>query len=399
MSSVFLQLSHSKSHILLNQNIIVSQYLETGFIPCYTMKIRLKRWGVVLAGDKITIYDIAKEAGVSAATVSRVLSGYQNVSPPTRERVTAIIDKYQFRPSSFARGMFQQAFRMLGFILPSIENPYYAALFTAAHEEARKANYSVLVYRTSTTESIDEATVGQLIAQRLDGVLLLGGIVESHQPHGDLLVSLTLLQRHIPLVTICPPIAGLDCINFHSDLSSSVRQSVRHLHALGHHRIAFLGGSYQSRSASERELGFLDEMRKMDLSTAYYQEAGHTPEAGELGVARLLAPISKEDQPTAIIAINDLVALGAMRQLKRMGLSIPQDMAIIGCDNQFFCPYTDPPLTTVDLRPAELGRVAVHQLLSEVEKRVEDLAFTQVKESTLIIRESCGAKLGRREIQ
>ncbi len=352
-----------------------------------------------MAGEKITIYDIASEAGVSAATVSRVLSGYQNVSPATRERVTSIIEKHHFRPSSFAKGLFQQAFRMMGFILPSVENPYYAALFTAAHEEARKAGYTVLVYRTTPTEHVDEAVIGQLIAQRLDGVLLLGGIVESTQPPGDLLAPLTLLQRHIPLVTICPPIPGLDCINFHSDLSSSVRQSVRHLHALGHHRIAFLGGSYQNRSASERELGFLDEMRKLNLSTVYYHEAGHTPEAGELGVARLLAPISKENQPTAIIAINDLVALGAMRQLKRMGLSIPQDMAIIGCDNQFFCPYTDPPLTTVDLRPGELGRVAVHQLLAKAEKRVEDLSFTQIKESTLIVRESCGAKIGRREIK
>ncbi len=351
-----------------------------------------------MLGERKTIYDIASEAGVSAATVSRVMSGHPNVSAKTHAKVMRVVEKYQFRPSSIARGLYHQASGMVGFILPSVENPYYAALFSAAHDEARRAGYAVVVYHTSPTEPLDEAFTGDLIERRLEGVLLLGGVVEATQPPGDLAQTLTLLMRHMPLVTICPPVPGVTCMNFHSDLSASVRQSVRHLHALGHRRIAFLGGSYQSRSASEREIGFMVEMNKLGL-TAFCQEAGHTPEAGELGAARLLAPLSPEARPTALIAINDLVAIGAMRQFRRMGLTVPGDMAVIGCDNQFFSPYTDPPLTTVDLHPAQLGRAAVQQLLASVEKRGDSPGFTQVKESTLVVRESCGARLGRREIQ
>ena len=99
---------------------------------------------------------------------------------------------------------------------------------------------------------------------------------------------------------------------------------------------------------------------------------------------------------TALIAFNDPVALGAMKQLKQMGLSLPDDMAIIGCDNQFFCPYTDPPLTSVDLHPDELAQSAIRELL--VARSGEASAFAMMREATLIVRESCGAKLGLRKL-
>lgn len=350
-----------------------------------------------MQSEKITIYDIAREANVSAATVSRVLSGHPHVSSKTQEKVMRVVEKYQFTPNSLARGLYQRSTRMLGIILPGFENPYYASVYTAAHDEARVHGYAMLMFRSNPNEAISADFIDQLIERRLDGVLLLGGMVESPQRRSDLVSVLSRLQQYMPLVTICPPIQGLDCINFHSDLSSSVRQSVRHLHALGHKRIAFLGGSTESRSAGERELGFIDEMTKLGLTAAAYRhETGHTAEAGELGALKLLSTLERNQWPTAIIAINDLVALGAMRQIKRMQIKIPEDMAIIGCDNQFFSPFTDPPLTTVDNHPAELGRIAIQQLLATIEN--ENRVFSQVRDSTLVIRESCGAYLGRRKL-
>lgn len=370
---------------------------------------------------KITIYDIAKEAGVSSATVSRVLSGHPHVSEKTSEKVRRIVDKYQFRPSSVARGLYQRTSRSIGIILPGVVNPYYAALFTAAYQEAQSNGYATLVYQTSPTEKLDTSFANQLIERRLDGVLMLGGAVESPELLAYVAPALNLIQQHMPLVTICPPIPGVDCINFGSDLTASVRQSVHHLYGLGHKRIAFLGGSAESRSAGERERGFAEVMQKLGLECAYQHETGHTPEAGEIGIAKLLAGLSAvevpaeslhgavssnsrrqkdgmdvEAWPTAIITINDLVALGAMRQLKRMGLRIPEDMAVIGCDNQFFSPYTDPPLTTVDNHPAELGRIALGQLLSVIASGGGKQPFSQVRESSLVVRESCGVHLGRR---
>jgi len=348
---------------------------------------------------KITIYDIAREAGVSAATVSRVLSESRGVSEKTAKKVRRVIDKYSFKPSSVARGLYRRTSHTIGIIMPGIENPYFATMFTTAYQEAHLNGYATLMYRTSQTEKLDTAFASQLIERRLDGVLILGGALElpDYQEHAA--PALNLLQKHMPLVTICPPIPGVECINFHSNLKASVRQSVHHLFALGHKRIAFLGGSTGNRSASVREQGFLEIMEGLGLAAAYNYETGHTPEAGELGIAKLLAALPRDSWPTAVVTINDLVALGAIRQIKRMGLHIPEDMAVIGCDNQFFSPYTDPPLTTVDNHPADMCRLAMNQLLAIMADEAHDRPFTQVRESTLIVRESCGAQLGRRDFE
>ena len=189
-----------------------------------------------------------------------------------------------------------------------------------------------------------------------------------------------------------------DCICIHSDLVSCSRLPVRHLHALGHRRIAFIGGSMQLRDSSMRGENFLRELRELNLpdDPAYHVDCGYSAESGEGAVLRMLSVLDRKRWPTAIIAFNDLMALGAVKQLKHMGLHLPQDMAIIGCDNQFFCPYVDPPLTSIDLHPEELGGSAVRELLSA--KGASYAKFNLMREATLIVRESCGAALGYRKL-
>jgi len=202
----------------------------------------------------------------------------------------------------------------------------------------------------------------------------------------------------MPVAAICPPGVDLDCIRIQSDLVSCSRLPVRHLHALGHRRIAFIGGSMLLKDSSMRGKSFLEELRTLDLpdDPAYHVDAGYDSEGGERAVLRMLSSLDKSRWPTALIAFNDPVALGAMKQLKQMGLSLPHDMAIIGCDNQFFCPYTDPPLSSVDLHPDELAQSAIRELL--VARSGETSAFALMREATLIVRESCGARLGLRKL-
>lgn len=350
-----------------------------------------------MAGEQATIYDIAHEAGVSIATVSRVLSGSKGVSAKTKERVTEVMTRRNYRPSSIARGLYHQKTRLLGIVIPSVGHPYYAELFDAATKEAARSGYALVTYYTPLGAGIPDGLVDRLIEQRLDGALLVGGIVEG-APSEGVVRELSRLQSAMPIVTICPPIEGLHCITISSDLSSSVRLSLSHLYGLGHRRIAFLGGSHEVRSSGERERSFLCEMARLGLSVVseYRHEAGYTPEDGELGVLKLLSRLPKEQWPTALIAINDLVALGALRQLRRMGLRVPEDMALVGCDNQFFTPYTDPPLTTVDLHPADHGRSAIQELIGA--QGGEPIVFSQIREASLVVRESCGARLGPRTL-
>jgi len=210
---------------------------------------------------------------------------------------------------------------------------------------------------------------------------------------------LTLLQKYMPVVVLNPPIEGFACTYLYNDLASAMRHAMRHLQALGHRRIAFLGGSSEISTSGIRGRLFLEEVAAHNLmpEARYHHEAGYTSEAGELAVLKMLSQLERSAWPTALIAINDLVALGALRQLHRMELRVPDDMAIIGCDNQFFSALVTPPLTTIDLQATEHARTAVQVLLSE--QKQTSPPFIQVREATLIVRESCGVQLGRRKFE
>lgn len=345
---------------------------------------------------KMTIYDIAKEAGVSTATVTRVVSGHHSVRATTRERVQQVIDKYGYTPSAIARDLENGQNKTIGIILPEIVNPYFAQLFSGAYDEAHKSGYSVWLAQLPSSESIEDDLVNDLIRRRLEGAFFAGGIWESERK--GLMEALRKLGNYMPIVAICPPQTNLNCICLYNDLVSCVSQAVRHLHVLGHRRIAFVGGSLQVGGSGARGQGFLDELRALNLpdNPAYHHEGGFDSESGERAVQRLLSGLERDKWPTALISFNDLVALGAIKQLKQMGLRVPEDMAVIGCDNQFFCPYVDPPLTSIDLHPDEHARSAIRELLSAKENNTQP--FTMARDATLVVRDSCGSKLGYRKL-
>ena len=345
-------------------------------------------------GKKATIYDIAREAGVSTATVTRVVSGHPSVKAETRARVQRVIDAHGYTPSAAARDLESGSTHTLGIVLPQINNPYFARIFTAASEEARANGYQLWLHQVNGPAQVSLDTADEILRRRLDGVLFAGNIWNTAS--SGLSEAISKLGRQIPVVAICPPQTQLDCVCLHSDLVNCSRLPVRHLATLGHKRIAFIGGSLETGDSSRRGQTFLQEMAALGLpdDPAYHIDTGYDAESGERAVLRLLSKLDRPRWPTALIAFNDLVALGAMHQLKKMGLRVPQDVAIIGCDNQFFCPYTDPPLTTMDLHPEELTRSAILELLCSREG--DRSQFSLMREATLIVRHSCGASLGVR---
>lgn len=284
---------------------------------------------------------------------------------------------------------------VVAMVLCSQTNPYHAAMCEAAMLEAHRSGYRLHVY-TYPDNALCGDVATDLIAHHPAGALLAGPIVEKSPPE-ELHTALTRLQRVMPVVAIGPPVEGLECTGLRSDPSQSVRKGIAHLAMLGHRRIAFIGGDPPSRFSRIRESTFREEMERLGcvLQPEHIVITGLTPEAGEVAVNVLMNTSPAIGRPTAIYAINDLVALGAMRQLQRMGLRIPEDMAIVGCDNSFFAPYLHPPLTTIDLRPADHGRIAMAELLAAIGGS-NTLSFSQNCEASLIVRESCGAALGQR---
>lgn len=353
-----------------------------------------------------TIYDVAELSGVSIATVSRVMSG-GSASEKAKAKVREAIAQLGYRPNQAARTLDNKETGTFALVITDLVNPYYTALCAGAEEEAARRGYTLQVYCTTGGR---QNVMNRLLERRVDGAVLVGGFIEDidlslsaaarEAAHEEHLRNMQRLQKVMPIVTIGPPLKGLQCVNITSDLGLSVRKSLNHLTALGHRRIAFIGGHANVLSASIRETAFYEEMEKRGLPVLRdtRTETGFNSESGELCVTKLFARVSAAERPTALIAINDLVALGALHQLRRMGLRVPEDVAIIGCDNQFFTPYLNPPLTTVDLHPAEHGKCGIKELAA-ICSGSESLAFSQISECSLIVRESCGALLGVRDFK
>jgi DNA-binding LacI/PurR family transcriptional regulator len=254
----------------------------------------------------------------------------------------------------------------------------------------------VIVFQPELGRRAEDTIAEEVLELRVSGAVLVGLPVEAGTTE-EIRRRLCKIAQSIPIVTIGPRVEGVNCVNITSDLSVSVLKSISHLVALGHRRIAFIGGSGGLRSPSARRRAYFEEMARLGLSTnsQVSTESAHTPQGGEVSVNRLFSDTSEDERPTAIIAINDLVALGALRQLQRMGLRVPEDVALIGCDNQFFTPYLNPPLTTVDLHPFDHGACAVEELVGSLNGGSR-ASYSQIRECSLIVRESCGALLGVR---
>lgn len=341
----------------------------------------------------VTINDVARAAEVSVATVSRVLSG-GSASAAAREKVIEAAQRLGYRRTA-APGKSEGApQRALALVISDLTNPYYSMLCAGAEQAARQAGWPLVVAQPEAARRGEDAMAEDVLALPVSGAVLVGTPVEAGSAE-EIRKRLCRIAQRMPIVTIGPRVEGVSCVNITSDLSVSVRKSIAHLVALGHRRIAFIGGSGGMRSPSARRRAFYEEMERLDLPTdrLVSTEAAHTPQGGELSVNRLYSETRPEYRPTAIIAINDLVALGALRQLQRMGLRVPEDVALIGCDNQFFTPYLNPSLTTVDLHPFDHGVTAIEELIAGLNGGG---SYSQIRECSLIVRESCGALLGVR---
>lgn len=338
-----------------------------------------------------TIHDVAREAGVSIATVSRALSGGP-VSVAAREKVEAAIRTVGYTvPGGKGNA------RTIAVVINSQSNPYYASMCQGVTEEAARAGYLPVFYSYPEGTKCDQA-VSDLLAARPAGVLLAGWMVENEELD-QTRSCLQRLQQAMPLVAIGPPVDGLECARLTSDPSQCVRKSLAHLAMLGHKRIAFVGGDRTARFSNIRERTYLEEAERLGLTLRpdYVRLTGCTAPAGELGINMLLGGLGRSEYPTAVFCINDLTALGAMRQLHRLGLRVPEDMAVVGCDNTFFAPFLTPSLTTVDLHPRAHGKAAVAELIASIQ-RGRAISFNDNVEASLVVRESCGAHLGVRDL-
>ncbi|MCF6523732.1 LacI family DNA-binding transcriptional regulator [Streptomyces sp. JJ36] len=325
------------------------------------------------------IKDVAARAGVSVATVSRVLNDHPAVRPSTRERVLDAVVALDYRPNAVARSLRTHQTRTLGLVISDVLNPFFTAVARAVEDEARAHGYSVIIGNADEQPGLQDHHIRTLLDRRIDGLLV--------SPTDDSSPLLAEVGRSaLPLVFLDRWIPGADVPVIRTDGHAAVRALVGHLHRLGHRRIAIISGPTTTTTGTERTEAFRAALRAHGLALpAHYQEQGDfRAESGRRATARFL---DLPEPPDAVFATDNLMALGAMDEIRARGLRVPRDLALAAFDDIPWFLHTDPPLTAIAQPTEELGHRAVRALLELVEGRE---ACSVTLSARLVARRSCG---------
>ncbi|MBF9015339.1 MULTISPECIES: LacI family DNA-binding transcriptional regulator [unclassified Oceanispirochaeta] len=347
--------------------------------------------------EGITIYEIAREAGVSTATVSRILTGHQKVSNEKRVRVEALIEKYNFTPNSMARNLSSGKSRILGFIQPDIEHPYYAKLYTSAERRAAELGYSIFLGNTLNDNSrhinnLEMKYLRQMQEKKVDGIMIAGGRLQDIEHRREYESELKAIISTTPIVSINTHMPWIDCPSVKTNEEAGIIQMMDYFVSLGHTDIGFIGGVEGIDPSAERLQSMRIGLEKNGLVFSeewHIGSSGFSAEDGRIALSRFL---KLDNMPTAVLCFNDLVAIGFINEAHNQGLKIPEDISVAGIDNIAFGDYLIPSLTTVDLKAEEQGRRGAEIMVDYLNKQIED--HHSVIEPRLILRNSCSKKSG-----
>lgn len=321
-----------------------------------------------------TIHDVAEAAGASISTVSRSFHMPELVRPQTRARVLETAAALGYTPNRAARGLITGRTGNLGLIVPDIANPVFPALIKAAQARARARDYSVFL--ADTEEDPDaELQLIRAMAKQVDGVIACSSrMSESKLREVAGLTSLVLVNRRSP---------GVPSVSM--DMRGGMQQAVEHLYALGHRRCVYLAGPRPSWSNRQRQKALRAAADGLGMAATMLGPFEPSYEAGLRAADQALA-----EEPTAIVAYNDLIALGVLARLADRGVAVPKDVSVVGFDDIQMAVIASPPLTTVSAPTAVVGRVAVDLLLGPGAGQAGDGRQAREIKTELRVRGSTG---------
>jgi LacI family transcriptional regulator len=322
----------------------------------------------------VTIKDVARAAGVSPSTACRALSTPALVSASARERVVRAASDLDYQPNRAARGLITGRTGNLGMIVPDLANPFFPGVVKGMQARAREADYAVFLADADEDPAL-EASLVKALAQEVDGIVLCSPRMSE--------ADLRSIVANTPLVLLNRRVGKTSSVTV--DNSDGMRQAVAHLTAFGHRRIAYVGGPRSSWSHRERLRGLRAVSAGADVELV---ELGNVLPQFEGGVAA--ADLVLAAGVTAVIAYNDLVALGLLNRFHARGVAVPADISVIGCDDIALSAMGNPSLTTVALPMGQIGRAGVDLLLQLV--NTQDRRATNRRElpTQLMVRGSTG---------
>lgn len=336
--------------------------------------------------ERISIYHIAREAGVSPATVSRVLTGNANVSTEKRVKVEALIKKYDFRPNAMARSLTSTKTKLIGYLIPDIRNPFYATLAVACERAANEKGYSLMLSNYLNDMELQEENLQKMIEMRVDGLIMIGGKVDEMVSDEEYVEKINQITDTIPVV-ITGNLDGSDCYQVSIDQKKAMEIVMDYLISCGHTRIALIGGRKDVNSTYVKRITYRSILRKHGIPFSAEDIVETEEYSMECGLQVMDSIFdSGRTLPTAVVAINDFMAMGIMQSIRRHGLCIPEDISVVSFDNTFITEAETPRLTSVGYNYDRFANVLTDTVITAIEggtpSRVELIP------PELIIRES-----------
>jgi LacI family transcriptional regulator len=332
----------------------------------------------------VTIRDVARLAGVSPMTVSRVTNESERVSPETRRRVELAISELGYVPSRLARGLSRQRTGTLAVIVPDVANPFFTLIVRGAEDVARRAGFRVILCDTRSDLVLEREVIEEMIAHRVEGIVI-APVSDGSKSHLRRLAGFD-----VPFVLIDRTVPGVDADAILGDSTGGARQLVEHLISLGHRKIGFIVESDDVSTARDRRQGYEAALGAADipLDPALVANATVDPRGGFEGMRQLL---ELESRPTAVFTVNNLVALGAIEAVRDAGLDVPGDVALVCFDDIEYASRLYPFLTVME-QPAEtFGTLGAQLLLERIDGRSPGNKRTVVLPARFVVRKSCGA--------
>jgi LacI family transcriptional regulator len=329
-----------------------------------------------------TIRDVAREAGVSVATVSRVLNNSGPVREATRRRIDEVALRLRYTPNSAARSLSTRQTETIGVLLPDLYGEFYSEVIRGIDQLVQREGWHLLVSSSHNERSDIEAAL-RAMRGRVDGLLVMS-------PDLDARALAENLPANLPVVLLNCEVDGRAYDSLNIDNCGGASAMMRYLLKRGHERIGLITGLTRNHDARERLRGSRTVLAAagLDSDRSLLAEGDFTETSGYRAARVLLA---RDPRPTAIVAANDSMAIGALSALTEAGVRVPDDMVVVGFDDIPIARYVSPPLTTVRVSIAELGSRAATRLLAALEQGPDREREQQLLPTELVIRRSCGA--------
>lgn len=305
----------------------------------------------------VTIYDVAREANVSLATVSRVLNNNPYVKESTRRRVQEAIDRLGYEPNLVASALMTKRTRLVALLVPDISNPFYGEVARGVEDAASELEYNCVICNVGADTDKQAQYVTVLRRKGIDGIIFGTAVYD------DRLV-LSLARRDYPVTLMARDVPAADVNRVLTDDAAGGALAAQHLLELGHTKMAVVTEPAAIHSSRERSRGFSQVLAGHALTPQQVDADGSDIAGGQAAGRQLL---QRTDRPTAVFAANDLLAIGIMQAARSIGVDVPGDLSVVGFDGTMMAQIATPPLTTIVQPMREMGQTAVKLLLETIE--------------------------------